>query len=245
MSTIIVPPIFTLFPNVRAGMTTRGRGDNPLRDNLSMAVGDEPALVAKRRARFAERLGFVADRLALQRQVHGETIVEVGAGYEPGDSDGMIADTPGILLAVSIADCGPVLLYDPEAQAVAAIHSGWRGTAQGIAAKAVDALQTRYNTAPATIHAWIGPAAGACCYEVGPDVADRFDPIYSRSIDGDRSLFDNRRVILDQLRAAGIPSAQIAIDIRCTICSDRFHSYRRDGARSGRMLAGIGIIEPS
>ena len=244
MSTIITPPIFKLFPAIRAGMTTRGRGSDPMRDNMSMAVGDDPARVTARRTRFAGRLGFEAELLALQRQVHGDTVVEVGDGYEAGESDGMISNVPGLLLAVSIADCGPVLMYEPEANAVAAVHSGWRGTAQGIAANAVEALRQRFGADPARLHAWIGPAAGACCYEVGPDVSDRFDPRYSRPLGGDRSLFDNRGVILDQLRGVGIPSAQIALDIRCTICSDRFHSYRRDGARSGRMLAAVGIVEP-
>jgi YfiH family protein len=241
MALIHEPKIFKRFPGVRAAMTLRGTTHLPYGFNMSLTVGDDGERVRDNRARLARRLGFEPDRMATQRQVHGEEIVRVAGGYLPGESDALITDQPGWLLAISIADCVPVLIHDPDRGVVAGAHSGWRGTARNIAGKTVARLRREHRSAPEALQIYIGAAASACCYEVGEDVASAFDGRYSRPLGGGKYLFDNKGAVLDQLLASGVPAGSIELDPRCTICDPAFHSYRRDGARSGRMFAVIGM----
>lgn len=240
---LVVPNIFRPFPEVRAAMTTAGPASRPFGRNFSHAVGDDPDRVEENRRAVATELGFDPAKLAWQRQVHGDRIVRVEEGYRPGESDALVTDEPGRLLAASVADCVPVLLYAPERRAVGAVHSGWRGSARNIAGKTVDFLAEQFGASPEELLAWIGPSAGACCYEVGADVATAFNERHGREIGDGKYLFDNKGVVLAQLLRAGLRSERVEIDPRCTICDERFHSYRRDRERSGRMYALIGIAQ--
>lgn len=242
MPLLYEPKIFKRFPNVRAAMTQRGASNTPYGFNVSLAVGDDEASVRANRAWLAERLGFRAEGLASQRQVHGCTVRRVGEGYLPDESDALITDEPGWLLAISIADCAPVLIHDPVNNVVAGVHSGWRGTERNIAGATIARLQEEHRSSPSDLHLYVGAAASQCCYEVGEDVASAFDAAYSRPLGGGKYLFDNKGAVLDQILRMGIPPAQIELDPRCTICDGALHSYRRDGARSGRMFAVIGLI---
>ncbi|HVZ40791.1 MAG TPA: peptidoglycan editing factor PgeF [Candidatus Kapabacteria bacterium] len=235
------PRIFKRFANVRAAQTLRGRTHLPYGFNMSLTVGDSEARVRANRARLAERLGFAAERLATQRQVHGIRVCDVRAGYVPEESDAIVTAEPGWLLAVSIADCIPVLLYDADLHVVAGIHSGWRGTAQNITGVTVEHMRTEYGSQPRSLYAYVGAGAGQCCYEVGSEVAEQFAAGHSRRIGGEKYLFDNPGAVLAQLLACGVAADRIEMDPRCTICGSAFHSYRRDGARSGRMFGVIGM----
>lgn len=243
MALIHTPAIFGQFPNVRAGLTLRAKEDEPYSNNMSLSVGDDPERVLANRARLSRRLGFEPDRLAMQQQVHGCGIADVADGYRPGESDAMITSRPGWLLAASVADCIPILIYDAVNHVVAAVHSGWRGTRAGVLPATLERMQSEYSCGLQGLWLYIGASAGQCCYEVGEDVAGAFETRFSRPLGGGKHLFDNRGVVLDQALAAGIPSGQIELDPRCSICGDGFHSYRRDGTRSGRMLGVIGMPE--
>ncbi len=236
-----VPLIFVDHPDVVAAMTVRGRGGDMYRSNYSFAVDADRDRVAANRARLAVKLGFEPERLAVNRQVHGVEVIAVGREYRECEGDGLITDRRGRLLGVSVADCGPVLLYDRQRGAIGAIHSGWRGSAAGVVRRGIERMGEEYDTDPADLLVWLGPSAGPCCYEVGEDVAGEFDPSCSRAIGGGKYLFDNRRAILRDLLESGVPSGSIQVDPRCTICDTGFHSWRRDGAASGRMLAVIGL----
>ena len=109
-------------------------------------------------------------------QVHSAVVIEAfGPGGERiAEGDALISREPGMTVGIRTADCVPILLADARTHAVAAIHAGWRGTAQNIVNATIRALITRYGTRPGDLHAAIGPAIGACCYEVGPDVARQF-----------------------------------------------------------------------
>ncbi len=226
-------------------MTTRGRAADPMRSNYSFAVDDDRARVEGNRARLAGNLGFDAARFAINRQVHGDRIVVVADEYVETEGDGLVTDRTGWLLGASVADCVPILLYDRKSHAVGAIHSGWRGTAAEVLPRGIEAMTASFGTSPEDLLVWVGPAAGACCYEVREDVVSAFDPSFSREIGEGRYLFDNRAAILAQLRAARVPSGSVEVDIRCTICDERFHSWRREGKSSGRMLAVIGLLRGS
>jgi len=131
----------------------------------------------------------------------------------------------------------PILLVDPSIPAVAAIHAGWRGSAENIAAAAVRQMAARWKTRPENLRAAIGPSIGVCCYEVGAEVANRFE----RWI----PLSKNRHLDLPavnerQLRDAGV--ADIWKSGECTFCAtDRFFSFRREREKAGRMLSFIGL----
>lgn len=207
---------------------------------MSLTVGDNQPRVEANRKHAAAALGFT--QMATQRQVHGANCRVVAEGYAPADSDALITDQPGWLLAVSVADCIPILLFAQRRNVVAAVHSGWRGSQQNIAGTAIAQMVQNYGVAPDELVAYIGPAASQCCYEVGNDVALQFPGCHSRPIGEGKFLFDNKGVVLAQLLAAGVPPKQIELDPRCTICDSNFHSYRRDGARSGRMFGLIGMV---
>jgi polyphenol oxidase len=243
MALIHTPAIFRQFPNLRAGLTLRGRTEEPFANNLSLAVGDDPERVMANRKRLAATLGFAPERIAVQKQVHGCAVVDVAEGYEPGESDALITSRKGWLLAASVADCVPILIYDAVREVVAAVHSGWRGTRARILPATLERLQSEYGSGLQDIYLYIGASAGQCCYEVGEDVAGAFDPKHSRPLGEGKYLFDNRGVVLEQALSAGVPPGHIEVDPRCSICGDAFHSYRRDGARSGRMFSVIGMLD--
>ncbi|MBM4376038.1 MAG: polyphenol oxidase family protein [Deltaproteobacteria bacterium] len=185
-------------------------------------------------------------RLFLASQVHGRAVVSVSASDDPTEvrrreADAVLASEAGVACATRVADCAPVLLADPESGAVAAVHSGWRGTVQGVVAAAVEALGGA-AVAPRLVAA-VGPLIEVCCFEVGPEVAAELaasSPLGDVVVDRSRSRphIDLRRVVGAQLRALGVEMVE---EVRgCTRCdAARFHSFRRDGAASGRLLAAI------
>ncbi len=194
----------------------------------------------------AAELGVGRERLYFLSQVHGR-VVRVVAGEpaaavraEHGDITASAA--PGMACGVRVADCAPVLIVDRRSGAVAAVHSGWRGTVLGAAEAGVRAL-TELGAAPGDLLAAIGPHIEACCFEVGPDVAAAIaasSPLGEAVVDRSREKphVDLRRVIAAQLERAGVRELD---HVRgCTMCEPgRFYSYRRDGKHGGRMLAAV------
>ena len=165
------------------------------------------------------------------RQVHSDIVHAVVAAGDAGTGDALVSETPGLLLEVRTADCIPILLMDPVRRVVAAIHAGWRGTEACIAAKAVSVLRDHFGCGD--LEAAIGPGIEVCCFEVGPEVATRFGLEGRRRMD----LVElNRR----QLESSGVGTIYRAGE--CTRCgTDRYHSYRRDREKAGRMASAIGI----
>jgi len=183
--------------------------------------------------------------MATLKQIHSATVLTATAEGCVGEGDALITDMPGLSLAVRTADCLPILLADPRNRAIAAVHSGWRGTVAGAAVNALNKMHENYKTNPFEVVAAIGPGIGPCCYEVGPEVAAQFshwgaDP----QVRGGRprppvhlNLANAKRT---QLVAAGIPDSQIEVLPYCTKCRpDLFHSFRRDHAAAGRMISFI------
>jgi YfiH family protein len=118
-------------------------------------------------------------RPVMLRQMHSDISCVVTAaspisGQAP-KADALFTREPGVLLVVQTADCVPILLADTKRRAVAAIHSGWRGTLQRIAEKTLGRMRMEFGTRPEDVIAALGPAIGQCCYEVGTDVAREFD----------------------------------------------------------------------
>lgn len=196
---------------------------------------------------LAEVLGITRDRIATVHQVHGSGIVEIEDRLSIDDlratqADALVTSWTGVILGVKLADCCGVLLHDPVRHVVAAVHSGWRGTAACIVRHTIEHMVRRHETSPADVQAWLSPCASGRVYEVGPDVQALL-PDYCLPLTEKRWLFDNHRAIADQLKASGLLTHNISVDRACTITDLRYHSYRRDKGRSGRMLAFIGMRE--
>jgi YfiH family protein len=209
----------------RAVFTTRARG------NLSTSRGVAHELGRSAREELCEQLGL---RWACaSRQVHGAVVQRVGSRVGTGaeamaiDADGHATSLPGLGMMVLTADCLPVALGCTGA--VAMLHAGWRGLAAGVIEEGVRALQEVGGSGE--VVALIGPGAGACCYEVGPEVHAAFG-----GADRKGRRIDLRAIARDRLLAAGV--AQVREVAACTICDERFFSHRREGALAGRQ-AGV------
>lgn len=242
-SQIILAEIFREIPGLVCAMSTRNGGVSPapLGMNLSFNVGDAPDNVAANRKLFFEAIGVPMESVAYTAQVHGDTIRVIdGAGaYE--SCDGLITEASGVYCTVTVADCVPIFLVDPVRHAVGAIHAGWRGSAAGIAGKGVRMFAEKFGSVPHDLFAFVGPAVGQCCYVVGEDVARCFPDTATRT-DASGTYVDLKGENARQLQSAGVPADRIEVSARCTISEpEMFHSHRRDGARSGRMMGVIGF----
>ncbi len=238
-------------PRVRAVFSTREGGVSlPPFDGLNLSAReDDRGAVAENLLRFCRAAGFRRCPPAVQRQVHGDRIAWVGGDDGPDagslreqDGDGLITRQPGQAVAVQVADCVPVLLWDPEGEVVAAVHAGWRGTALAIVRRAVESMQRRAGTEPGQVRAALGPAIGGCCYRVGPEVIEALEAVAPRDVvvaDPDEGRVDLRAVNRWLLREAGLPADAIEDVGGCTCCESDLFSYRRDGPRTGRLMGAI------
>ncbi len=193
------------------------------------------------RARVSAGLAGVG-RLHLLSQVHGAVVREAPWQGRP-EGDAAVTAAPGVLLGIETADCMPVLLVDPVARRVAAAHAGWRGTAAGVVVQALRAM-TDAGSRIADILVALGPAIGACCYEVGDELRAVFGAagacFFTPGPRG-RPHLDVRAANRAQLERAGISPERIADLAECTACrADLYHSYRRDGPGGGRMISFVG-----
>jgi YfiH family protein len=175
------------------------------------------------------------------RQVHSDVCVCAdGRKGRIGEGDALFTGQPGGLLAVRTADCLPLLFADERRKAVAAVHAGWRGAIQRIAARVIETMQARFSSRPEDLLVAVGPGIGACCYEVGPEVAAAIrsshhqpDLLLRPGRRPDSHFLDLWQANARQLADAGV--RQIEIGGLCTACHRRlFFSHRADQGRTGR-----------
>lgn len=210
--------------------------------NLGRSTADDPAAVETNRNRVLEALGLPPARLATAGQVHGADVTTVrGPGLHPG-CDALVTTEPGLALAVSGADCLPILFTAPGA--VAAAHAGWRGVDAGMPAAALAALRAAAGVAAAAVRVYFGPCIRPCCYEVGREVAERF-PAAAVSRLGDSIRLDVAAAARLQLLAAGLPDSALHDVRECTSCrADRYFSHRRDRGITGRQWGIVALAPP-
>lgn len=236
--------------NVRHGFSTRlgGVSTGPFATlNTAVSPGDAPEAVAENLRRFSAAIGV--ERVYQTSQVHGADVRTISPGDDPGavvkdHADALVAHDPSTAVGVRVADCVPVLLHEGSTGVVAAVHAGWRGVVGGVVQSALAHLAIRARGARDIVAA-IGPSIGPCCFEVGEDVATAIadaapgdDAVVLR--DRAKPHVDLRRAVRLQLCALGVDDANIEDVPGCTKCdAERFFSHRRDGARSGRLLAAI------
>jgi len=239
------PAVFKPFLGLIAAESTRHGGVSPVPFqslNLGINTDDDPAHVAENRHRFFERIGAGGSGLASSYQVHG---TEILYATEPGrytGYDALMTSQPGLLVGVTVADCVPVLVFDAQTRAVAAIHAGWRGTVGGIVTKTIARMHAQFGTEPAHCYAYVGTCIDDCSFEVGPDVATQFSASFVRldTITA-RHFVDLKAANKQQLLDAGVPDTQIEVSAFSTVQHNAdYFSYRAEGGQTGRMLAVIG-----
>ena len=204
-------------------------------------------------------VGSTPDRLMRVKQVHGNVVrilerggVPANAHLDRPDGDAIVSNQPGLALAVMVADCVPILLFDPTTKSAAAIHAGWRGTCARVVTAAIAAMQQTFGTDPVDLIAAIGPSVGPSDYVVGDSVVVAFreaehpqpdiDKWFQRR--GDQIHLDLWAANMDQLIDAGLEAGNMSLCGLSTVSHpDIFCSYRVEGERAGRMAAIIVVPE--
>ncbi|HTO32742.1 MAG TPA: peptidoglycan editing factor PgeF [Pararhizobium sp.] len=241
---------------IRHGYFTREGGvSEGLYRSLNVGLGsnDARAHVEENRARVSAWFGTDTDRLATLHQIHSPDTVIVDVSYDGArpQADALVTATPGLVLGVLSADCGPVLFADAEAGVIGAAHAGWKGALTGVLENTVDAMVS-LGAARERIVACLGPSISRRNYEVGAEFLERFlekDPAYAvfftPSEREGHAMFDLPGLTTKRLTDAGVTAENLDI---CTYADeDRFFSYRRTTHRSepdyGRQISAISIRE--
>lgn len=237
--------------STRAGGVSRAYGGKSL--NLGFTPEDSRRAVEQNRAAFLRELGAVRKGhelpLVTVRQIHSDLIHCVPEMPEaPLAGDGLVTQTPGLLLAILTADCLPVILADTKRRAIGVFHAGWRGTVKRIAEKGVGEMQRWFGSRPRDIKAAIGPGVHGCCYSVGPEVRTQFESQFEygsklfREVEESDPVREKypllfltarapghselpKKIFLDlveanrrQLLAVGVPAKNISASPLCTSC---------------------------
>ena len=213
--------------------------------NLARRSGDDPAAVDENRRRLERALA--PGRLVFIRQVHGNTVLSLAQqpaderSLVAGTGDAFITDQAGLLLTILVADCQPVLLFDPRRRVVANVHSGWRGSIANVIGATVAAMVHDFGCRPNDLLAGVGPSLGPCCAEFINYRKEIPEAFWRRRVS--KHHFDFWAISHDQLTAAGLAAEHITLSRVCTRCqSQRFFSYRA-GHKVGRFAAVIGMNE--
>lgn len=214
--------------------------------NACFSVGDSQTSVEKNRNEIARSMD--CQRLAFSNQVHetGILVYKKNEGNRSSETDvpaptgdAMITDIPGKFLAIQLADCQGILLYDPGKKVVANVHSGWRGSVKDILGACVESMKTEFGCRPATIHAGISPSLGPCCAEFKNFRQEIPKELWAYK--NPAHYFDFWKISRDQLVRAGLLPKNIEISNICTKCNSHlFYSFRKKH-RTGRFVSVIGL----
>lgn len=210
--------------------------------NLGKSTNDTVENVIHNRELFFGSLNISLDRISLSKQVHGSKILVVEEPKTTEGYDAMITNKRNVFLAVSIADCVPILIHDSKNNVVAAIHAGWRGTVENIVLKTLQKMNSNFNSNGEDCFAFIGACIGKTKFEVGIEVANQFESVFISEALNNKFFIDLKAVNNAQLAHFGIPQSNIEISKYCTIeNNDLFFSHRKENGKTGRMMAVIGI----
>ena len=247
---------------VRHGFSTRlgGVSEGCLSSmNLSFTRGDDPEKVRENFRRMGMAIGFETKDLVLSDQTHTTNVrlvteADRGKGFDRErdytDVDGLITDTPGLMLVTIYADCVPLYFVDPVHKAVGLSHSGWKGTVHRIGKVTLERMKEAFGTRPEDVQAAIGPSICQDCYEVSEDVARAFMDEFADQLD-DRLIYRkgngkyqlnlwnaNERILLE----AGIRPEHLSITNICTCCNhELLFSHRASHGQRGNLAAFLGL----
>lgn len=228
--------------------------------NTGFNTGDDNYIVLQNRRLLAGAAGIDLFRFVFARQCHSGNVAVVddtfrGKGAAENETaipntDGLLTASPQVGLAVLVADCVPVLLYDPVNHVAAAVHAGWKGTLRKIVHHAIEKMMHTYHCHAVDMYAALGPSIGPCCYEVEYDVVTETEKTFSHSRgiikEADKPgkyIFDQWHAVTLQLETAGLKSSHIETAAICTKCHyDTFFSARAGQGTTGRFAAGIMLL---
>jgi len=243
---------------IRHGVTKRVAAAGQGEANIGYGAPHDRHDAWESRQRWADTVGVDPETIVTCSQVHGATVLRIdedhiGQGARPGSGsagrgDALMTDRPGVALLTLHADCAPILLVDPVRPAVATVHAGWRGTVSDVAGTTVVQMRHHFGSNPEHIKAFIGPAIGPCCYEVGPEVMSAWRE--QAGVDAPAALVGYRHFDLATanhwlLRRAKLDERNIEHSQICTRCQQReWFSHRAQGPLTGRFGATIAIRSP-
>lgn len=225
--------------------------------NIGFHVGDDNFRVLQNRRLLTEAIGLDLHKFTFANQCHSTNVAIVdekcrGKGALEKDTgivntDGMITNVKNICLSVQVADCVPILLYDPVNHVIASLHAGWRGTVRKIVSATISKMLQNYSTKAENIIAGLGPSNGPCCYEVGEDVyrearvaLGSVKDIIKPATTPGKYIFDQWEANIRQLRDAGVREENIELAGICSQCQhEEFFSSRAGNGVTGRFMAGI------
>jgi len=241
---IIKSEIFNKYPGIKFGVSTKigNNSEPPFYFNLSYVVGDKPEAVKENRKMFFKELGVNERQVSFQRQTHSvnSNFVTSPSFYE--NSDALYTNIKNNFLAISVADCIPVFIYEPEKNVIAAIHSGWKGTLNKITTVTIKKLIDEFSINIQNVFAFIGPGISGENFEVGSDVVKLFNDDVKIKRE-EKYFIDLKKHNYLQLLELGVKPENTEVSGLCTFKEkDLLHSYRRDKNFSGRMLGVIGLI---
>ena len=192
------------------------------------------------RIEFAKVLGLNSQHIVKPIQIHSCDIIHCDQAGEYHDIDGAITNNKYLVLSIQVADCIPIFIFDPNSKVFGLVHAGWRGVSKNIVKSTADELN-KFNFKFENTKVLLGPSIRQCCFEVGPEVAELFDDQFLSIHEGDRSFLNLQGYVIKQLIMEGFRENQITDINECTCCSDKYHSYRRNGKKAGRMIAMMGF----
>ena len=223
--------------STRVGGVSRGPQKSM---NLSFKVQDDPVNVDENRFLLSKAIEMDLNRAACVQQVHGDKVLVLESGQAPkgkplGEGDGLITNVTGIPLMILVADCLPLLFYDPVHKAIGLAHAGWRGTVSHVAAKTLLAMGEAYQTRPEETKVALGPCIGPCCYEVGEDVRREFSGVFPWAEEVMRAsakghwTLDLAEANARQLQEVGVREENLVKSNLCTVKNiDLFYSHRAE-----------------
>lgn len=211
--------------------------------NLGLNTQDDIQKVDENRKIFFDELGISTDQIAGGLQVHQAEVLRVEQGGYYSGYDGFITNKKDLFLSVGIADCTPILIFDPVTESVGAAHAGWRGTVAKIVSNVLKEMKHHYGTQAKDCYAFIGTCINVEHFEVGQQVADQFKPEFVHQFSGkSKPHIDLKSANRDQLLEMGVLSDNIEVSPFSTVINnDLYFSYREENGQTGRMLAVIGI----
>jgi YfiH family protein len=243
---ILEPKIFSKYFSIVAAQSTRlgGISKAPYNFmNLGSNTADDKEDIEKNKKIFTNAIGFQPSQVVRSKQIHGNDILIADeSGYYEG-YDAIMTNKKNLLLAISTADCCPILLYDRVNEAIAAVHAGWKGSYGKLVYKTLAKMIEIYGSKGEDIVAYIGPCIGECSFEVDADVAQYFDgPFVRFDSQIEKYLIDLKNYNKSQLLQHNVKEENVEISEFDTYeRTDLFYSHRKEKGITGRMWSVIGL----
>jgi len=213
--------------------------------NVSQSVGDRAENIIKNKSAISSV--FNTNDIVFTSQVHKTDIIAFNKTGKPKTEtdfyeyvgDGLVTNVLGVPIAIKLADCQAIILYDPQQKIIANVHSGWRGSIQNIIGKCVNIMQSDFGSNPADIIAGISPSLGPCCAEFKNYKVEIPNQFWMYQVK--KNYFNFWKISFDQLVDAGVVQDNIETSNICTKCNAHlFFSYRKD-KKTGRFASVIGL----